>query len=251
MLEIFILFIAGILAGLVNSIAGGGTFFTFPALMHSGLTSIIANATNSLSIFPGHFGGLIPQRKYLIGKIFELRYKILACFIGGALGSVLLMISSEKLFRSLIPFLLYLATILFYLAPKIQNILNENKKLLDRFSSQKASFIGLFLITIYGGYFGAGQGIMLMALLSITEKDDIKELNTQKNFFAVIANFTAVIFFAFSGMIAWKSALIVLIGAVIGGYIGAKIANSIKPQTLRKIIISVGFLLGTYYLLGL
>ncbi len=248
MLEFFILFFAGILAGFVNSIAGGGTFFTFPALMHSGLPSIIANATNSLSIFPGHFGGLIPQRKYLITKFFELRYKIIACFLGGAVGSILLMVSTEKLFRSLIPFLLYLATILFYLAPKIQNILNNNKKLLDKFSSQKASFIGLFLITIYGGYFGAGQGIMLMALLSITEKDSITELNTQKNFFAVIANFTAVIFFAFSGLIAWKQAIIVLVGAVLGGYFGARIANSIKPQTLRKIIIIVGLMLGTYYL---
>lgn len=244
-IEYYILIlISGIFAGAINAIAGGGTFITFPTLMYAGLPSIQANATNGLAIFPGHAGSLLPNKNYIKEAFRKLKPQLICCFFGGVTGSLLLIFSSEKLFKLLVPILIFSATLLFAYSGKIQKL---HVKINSEKTKKNLQLLLLFLITIYGGYFGAGQGIMLLAILSITENLELNILNLLKNLYATVANTIAAVLFAFSGLVVWKPAFILLIGAIIGGFIGGRLNNIIPPALLRKFIVSVGAFLTIYY----
>lgn len=241
--DILILFLSGIMGGAVNAIAGGGTFFTFPAFMSIGLPALIANATNSLSIFPGHAAGVLPY----INKLKENYKKIIklfsAAFLGGLAGSILLIYTSEVFFRSLVPWLIGAATIIFALAPYVKKL----PHLKNAENNFPLFWISIFIITIYGGYFGAGQGVILLAVLSVLSSEPLDIINMKKNLYAVIANSSALIMFVFSDMISWDHGLIVMAGAILGGFIGGKLSNKIPTKYLRIIIIIVGVLLTLKY----
>ena len=240
--EVVLLLVAGIAGGAVNAIAGGGTFFTFPAFLAVGIDPLTANASNAVAIYPGH-AAAIPAYKVELraaGKSLFMRC-VIAC-IGGLIGAGLLLWAGNKVFTHLIPFLLLAATILFAFGPAIANWSNTIKGLPAWFKS----FVE-FLFAIYGGYFGAGLGVLLMASLTIAGIKDVQMANAQKNLIATLITSLSVITFIAADVIAWKQTLIVLFGAILGGYFGARISKNISTTALRKVVIIVGIILSIYY----
>lgn len=242
-LDIIILIVAGFLGGFCNAIAGGGTFFIFPALTHLGVTPLIANSTNSLASFSSPVTAVISMWGKIKGELKKLIPESIIAIIGGTLGSILLKISGEKVFENLVPWLIGFATILFAISPFIKNL---NKHRIDS-QTGLAKFLCIFFVTIYSGYFGAGQGIILMAALTILTHDDLQTVNLKKNYLATLANLSALLMFIFSGMIIWKYGIILMIASIFGGYAGGKFSNIVSPKTLRYIIIIIGFTLTVRY----
>lgn len=227
--NIILLFFAGMLAGAMNSVAGGGSFITFPALVLAGLPSISANATSTVALFPGSLAGAWAYRKEC--KTFTgapLKLMILASLAGGLLGAVLLYMTPTRIFDSLIPWLLVLGTVTFSFGPKIGFLIR---------SSVHIGFPFMLIIqgvlAVYGGYFGGAVGIMMMAAWSLFGSTDIKSMNAAKTLLVGVTNSAAVLCFATTGLVWWSQSVLMLTGAVIGGYGGARWARRISPQRLR------------------
>ncbi len=241
--------LAAVAAGLVNALAGGGTLITFPVLVAIGVPPVAANVTNTVALSPGFFGGTMAQAKDLQGQKKRLWIVIPAGILGGLVGGYLLLITSEKLFTNLVPFLILIASALLA-------VQNPVRKWLTRRSEQgQAShpseywiFFPVFLGAIYGGYFGAGLSVIMLSVLGLILNDNLTRLNALKQVIAFAANMTAAILFAFSGKVNWTVGLIMAVGALLGGSIGGRIAGRIKPSTLRLIVVILGFVVGIIYL---
>jgi len=238
------LFSAGVLAGGVNAIAGGGTFFTFPVLLSVGLPPVIANASNALAVWPGHAAAVPAYVANINFRSSKFIWQTITALFGGAIGALFLLATGDRLFSSLIPWLMLLATGIFAIGGSIRKILSR----IPRTAQTAKFYISVeFLFAVYGGYFGAGLGILLMACLVITSQDGIHEINGLKNWLASIITTVAVAIFAFSGMIAWGPALVVMLGAAAGGYGGACLSHLVPQRVLRVLIILVGFALTAHY----
>lgn len=236
------LFFAGIVGGGVNAIAGGGTFFTFPAMIASGLDPLTANASNAVAIYPGHAAAVPAYRKELraAGRPLILRSSIVA--VGGLLGAGLLLRTGSVAFGGLVPWLLLVATLLFAFGPALAAISTRLR------SDSRWVTSGVeFLFAIYGGYFGAGLGVLLMAALTIIGIRDVQMANAQKNWLATIITTISVAVFSIAGAVAWPQTIAVLLGALIGGYGGARLARRIPARALRVVVICVGLALSSYY----
>jgi len=241
-LIIMFLFLAGIVGGAVNAVAGGGTFFTFPAMILSGLDPLTANASNAVAIYPGHAAAVPAYRKELraAGRPLIVRSAIVAT--GGLLGAGLLLQTGSVAFEGLVPWLLLSATLLFAFGPLLASISARH-----RLESRWATGCVEFLFAIYGGYFGAGLGILLMAALTIIGIRDVQLANAQKNWLATIITTISVAVFSIAGAVAWPQTIAVLLGALIGGYFGARLARRIPADALRVVVILVGLVLSGYY----
>ncbi|SDU43129.1 sulfite exporter TauE/SafE family protein [Stappia sp. ES.058] len=241
-LIIVFLFLAGIIGGGVNAIAGGGTFFTFPALIAAGLDPLTANASNAVAIYPGHAAAVPAYKEELkaAGRPLILRSAIVA--LGGLLGAGLLLQTGSVAFEGLVPWLLLAATLLFAFGPALASASAR----LQSGSLWLTSGVE-FLFAVYGGYFGAGLGVLLMAALTIIGVRDIQMANAQKNWLATIITSISVLVFAIAGAVAWLQASAVLFGALIGGYGGARVARRIPGGALRVVVIGVGLALSAYY----
>jgi len=235
---------AGLVGGTCNAVAGGGTFFTFPALLAAGVPPVVANATSAISISPGHATSLFGYREELRRNAGRLKSSAPAFVLGSLMGAVLLSITGNAIFRQLIPWLLLVATILFALGPRLRSWIRRDRPgMLPR----PVIFATDLLVAIYGGYFGAGLGILLMAVLTLIGLSDVNEANAVKNALATIVSSLAVAVFIATGIIAWGPAFAVLVGAIAGGYLGARFARWINPTILRGIVIAVGFGLTWFY----
>ena len=236
------LFFAGVIGGCVNSIAGGGTFFTFPAMIASGLDPLTANASNAVAIYPGHAAAVPAYLKELkaAGNALILRSSIAA--FGGLLGAGLLLYTGSIIFEELVPWLLLAATFLFAFGPMLAAV---SAKLQTKYRWLTGGIE--FLFAIYGGYFGAGLGILLMAVLTIIGVRDVQMANAQKNWLATIITTISVAVFAIAGAVAWPQTISVLCGALIGGYCGARLARRIPANALRTVVICIGLVLSIYY----
>lgn len=241
--NLIILFAAAIAGGFCNAIAGGGTFFTFPALTGAGLTPLIANSTNSLGSFFSPLAAIIKDIRKLKAANAEMISLSISAILGGFVGGLLLKLSSELTFRSLIPWLIGFATALFALSPYIKELRKHKVAAHNRL----LLLVIIFFVTIYSGYFGAGQGVILMAFLTIFTNDDMVTTNLRKNYIATLANLSALIVYIFSGMIDWSFGAVMIIGALIGGYIGGRFANVISAKILRVIVTITGVLLTLKY----
>ncbi|WP_346913103.1 sulfite exporter TauE/SafE family protein [uncultured Roseibium sp.] len=239
---LFFLFFAGIVGGGVNAIAGGGTFFTFPALIASGLDPLTANASNAVAIYPGHAAAVPAYRDELrvAGRPLLLRSAIVA--LGGLLGAGLLLQTGAVAFEGLVPWLLLAATLLFAFGPALASI-SARLQSQSRWMTSGVEF----LFAVYGGYFGAGLGVLLMAALTIIGIRDVQMANAQKNWLATIITTISVLVFALAGAVAWLQTIAVLFGALIGGYGGARLARRIPAGALRMVVIIVGLVLSAYY----
>lgn len=240
---------SAIAAGLVNALAGGGTLITFPTLMAIGLSSISANVTNTVALCPGFLGGTIAQSRDLQGQKQRILIVIPAGVLGGLTGGLLLLRTSEKLFTSLVPFLILIASALLAVQNPARNWLARR---LEQGKAAKIPeywiFLPVFLGAIYGGYFGAGLSVVLLSVLGLVLNDNLTRLNALKQVIAFSANIAAAVLFAFSGKVNWPIGLVMAVGALLGGSLGGRLASRIKPSTLRWVVVALGFTVGTIYL---
>lgn len=240
--DLFLLATAGVFGGAVNAIAGGGTFFTFPALIASGLDPLTANASNAVAIYPGHAAAVPAYRAELRQSADGLTRRCLIAAAGGLAGASLLLWAGNAVFTGLVPWLLLAATLLFAGGPAIGRLAERMKV-----TSPVVRDAIEFLFAVYGGYFGAGLGVLLMAALTIVGVRDVQIANAQKNLLATLITTISVAIFIAAGIVAWPQTLVVLAGAIVGGYCGARLARYIPARWLRFVVIATGLALSVYY----
>jgi len=241
-------FLAAVAGGFINAIAGGGTLVTFPVLIALGISPLAANITNTIALCPGYISGAFAQRKDFKSQKQKL-WKILpVSILGGVIGGILLLNTEESVFRILIPYLIFIATcILAIQVPVKKWIINRSKLSGSEKTSDRLLFLMIFLSAIYGGYFGAGLGVILMAVLGLIINDSLNKINALKQAISFSINFVAAIYFSFSGKAYWIIAFVMAIGAISGGVIGGKLASKIKQEIFRWIIVIIGLIVAIYY----
>ncbi len=233
---------AAFLAGMINSVAGGGTLVSFPALIFLGLNSVQANATSTVAIWPGSLGGMWGYRRELKTADRRMLALVIPSLIGGISGAWLLQFTPPAVFDKLVPFLILFATLLFMVQEPIQRKL-KTAQAVQHDSNQWLIGAMLFqlFVALYGGYFGAGIGILMLAALSIMGLSDIHQMNGLKNFFALSINGIAALYFIWQKMVYWPDVIVMAIGAVAGGYLCAGIARKLGRTTVKRIVIFIGF----------
>jgi hypothetical protein len=243
--QILLLAGAGFAAGAANAVVGGGTFFSFPALLGIGLPPVAANATSTLALWPGSLTASAAYFRELRQARDGLPLRLAVAAAGGVTGALLLLASGNALFFSLVPWLLALATALFAFHTSIQDLVS---RIARGHPSGVVVPLGLeFVFAIYGGYFGAGLGVLLMAGLALAGFRDAQIANAQKNFLAAGINGVAALLFIVAGAIHWLAAVFVMGGAVAGGFAGAHAARRIPENWLRATVIAAGIGLSIYY----
>lgn len=236
MSEWFLLLTAAFLAGILNAIAGGGSFLTFPALVFVGVPSVAANATSAVAVFPGYLGAVAGFRKE-IGQ-FErssLIQYLSVSLAGGFCGALLLLITSDDIFSVLVPWLLLFATLFFGCG---QSLLDRLRRGVPVHS--KSGMVIIFMVSVYGGYFNGGLGIILLAALLFVGLNDLHLMNGLKNGISFAIALVSVAIFSIAGLVRWKEALLMMIAATLGGYCGAVIAKKIPTLFLKYLITCIG-----------
>ena len=239
--------LAAVAGGFVNAIAGGGTLITFPMLTAVGVPPVIANITNTVALCPGYVGGTLAQRRDLSGQGKRMRMLLPAGVLGGITGGVLLLFTSDATFRRLIPWLILTAVILLAFQDRLRNAVMARTGGGSTHPREGWSVPLIYLSAIYGGYFGAGLGVMMLAVLGLVLEDSLTRLNALKQSLSFVINIAAAIFFLFSGKVLWTAAAVMAAGALAGGVLGGRVASRIKPIVLRWIVISVGLVVAAVY----
>lgn len=249
--EVICLILAGVAGGGINAVAGGGTLVTFPALLLFGTPAIIANATSTLALVLGTSGSIFGYRRYLPSVRPWLWRFVPVSVLGGVLGAVLLTQTSNRVFEKLVPFLILFATVLFTLQGAVRRALNRQT---DRRPAETShAVVGTiafqFLVAVYGGYFGAGIGILMLASLGFVGLSDIHEMNTLKTILGSLINLVATLWFIYAGLINLPKAAIMTLGALAGYFLGAHYSQKISQFAVRRIITTIGFSLAaiTFY----
>ena len=235
---------AGFLGGIANAMAGGASLFTFPAMLAAGLPPITANASNTFAVVFGNLTGAWAERRLLPPLSASLLWSLAAALTGGLLGAFLLVTTPESLFTAIVPALIGIATLIFAFAKPIQAWLAK------QVSAEKtgAMRVGLLLpATIYGGYFGAGLGVILLAVIRATSPWELRSANAFKNLLGVLTNATAIALFIWWELISWPEAVIMMMACIVGGFAGVKLLKIIPPETVRGVIISAGCLMTAIY----
>jgi uncharacterized protein len=248
MITFILLVFLGLFAGLINSIAGGGAIILFPVLQFLGLPLLMTNATVAASIWPGSLASAIGYKKYLSKLPSRYFLILLPCLVGSLVGANLLKKTPDHILKFVLPSLILLAVILIGLNPKVHDYLYK-RKAKSRFKNPLyLIIIGAFsfLIAVYGGYFGAGFGIIILALLGLTSIRNIHALNGLKNLASFCITLTASTYFEYYHLIDWKYAIPIIIGTILGGFFGATFSTKISEQVIRKIIIFVGIIVAAY-----
>jgi uncharacterized protein len=233
------LFGAGLAGGVVTAIVGGASLITFPALLAAGLPPIVANASNAVALTPGNFmGGLAdldrrpPWDRSFVGLL-------VVCGVGSAAGAVLLLVTPEKAFTAVVPLLIGFATVLFAQSGRIRAWI--------QIPSWRPGILWFVPVAIYGGYFGAGMSVMLLALLSLGRADDFRATNVLKNLLSGLTGVVAVVVFLLQGIVAWPPTLVMMAGALVGGFLGGRLVRVLPPGVVRGIVIAVGSALTLVY----
>lgn len=228
---------AGLAAGTINTIVGSGSLITFPTLLGVGYHAVIANVSNTIGLVPGSVSGAIGYRRELSGQRRRVMHLLPAAMVGGVLGAALLL-AAPGAFRSVVPILILVAVGLVLVQPRIARWRAGRGKVAEH--PGPILHTGVFLTAIYGGYFGAAQGVILLALLGITLDDDVQRLNGVKNVLAAVVNAVAALFFIARTDVAWAAAIILLVSSSVGGQVGALIGRRIPANLLRALIAVVG-----------
>ena len=251
--DVLLIGAGGFAAGAVNSMAGGGTFFSFPALLAVGLPPVVANASNSVALWPGSLSGAWAYRHELARYRRYLLPMGAASFLGGAAGGLLLLLAGDARFSALIPWLLAFATLLFAFSPQLSKAL---RRMRPARQDQAGGSHGMgspvgwgvqLLVSIYGGFFGAGMGILMMASLAIGGHEDVQHINALKNILSAVIYSVTVVTFVVAGAVSWPHTLVMLVTASLSGYWGARMARKIQGPWLRRLVIAVGGALTVYY----
>lgn len=241
--------LAAVAAGLINAIAGGGTLISFPVLVAVGVLPVAANVTNTVALVPGYLGATFAQLKDLSGQGRRLRLLIPVSVLGGLGGGLLLLNTSEKLFNDLVPYLILLAAGLLAVQDIVRKWVTRRIEASGGSATSEVWAIGpVFLAAIYGGYFGAGLSVIVLAVLGLVIDDTLTRLNGLKQIIAFSVNVAAAIFFVFSGQVVWMAAAVMAVGAILGGVLGGKLAGRIKPQVLRAVVVTIAVIVAIIYL---
>ena len=222
-------------AGVLNTIAGGGTFLTFPALVHAGLPVVAANATSTVAVFPGYLAGALGFRREIAAmERGFLARTALAAAAGGLFGSLLLLKTSNEAFAAVVPFLLATATLIFAVGDRVQAWAQRHALVSER------SPWGTVLVSVYGGYFNGGLGIVLLALFSLQGMRDLDRMNGLKTGLSFLLSIVSVATFALAGLVAWPEATVMMLASTAGGYLGAPLARALPKTLVRGLVIAVG-----------
>lgn len=243
--DLALLATSGLFAGMVNAIAGGGTFLTFGALTLVGIPPIPANATSSITQFPGYVTSTLAYWTDLRRMWRSALLLGVVSAIGSGVGALVLLSLSNPSFRAMVPWLLLAATALFaagpWLKPKGKDVTSDGGK------ASPFALILQFLTSIYGGFFGAGMGVMMLATLGLTQSGDYHHLNALKNLFATIIAAVAIVVFVGGGIVAWPEAIVMIPAVALGGYAGVWTARRVPQAVVRTVVVMVGLLLAAYY----
>jgi len=239
--------LAAVAAGAVNALAGGGTLITFPMLVFLGVPDIAANVTNTVALCPGYFGGTLAQWNDLRGQKNRLWLIVPASIVGGVVGGYLLLLTGEKLFKELVPYLILLASGLLAIQDPVRAWLTRRMGEGHDGGLEKITWLPVGVASIYGGYFGAGLSVIVLSALGLTLEDTLTRLNALKQAVAFSVNIAAAIFFVFSGQVVWSAALVMAVGALIGGTLGGRLAGRIKPSMLRWTVVVIGVIISIIY----
>lgn len=239
-LEILVLAASAAAAGFINSIAGGGTLLTFPAQLFFGTPPVMANATSTVSLVIGTAGSIVAFRQHFAAIKPWLYRFVPVSVLGGWIGSVLLTRTTDHVFSHLVPFLILFATVLFFLQSMFRRWISQAAA---SHKSQWFAIIFQFAVSIYGGYFGAGIGILMLATFGFLGLSDIHQMNALKNLVGSIINIVAALWFITAGIVNWPKAGVMTIGALAGYYSGAHISQRISQAAVRRVITSIGFII--------
>ncbi len=240
------LFLAAVAAGMVNSVAGGGTLIAFPSLVGFGETEIVSNATNTAALWPGALSSAFGYRKDTPVPTELLALLVVPSVIGGFLGALILVNTPLSTFRLAVPFLILLATLLFAARNLFSKKFGQKTGEVST-SGRVSGFIFQLFVATYGGYFGAGIGILMLASLSMMGLRDIHAMNAIKTVLGALINVTAFLFFAYRGLVAWPLALLMAVGAILGGYIGARSAKRVNQKWLHLAIVATGLIVSLWF----
>jgi uncharacterized protein len=247
--HILLLFVAAFLAGAMNSVAGGGSFFTFPALIFTGVPPIPANATNTVAVWPGSVASVFSYWHRLPKSARVMVPLIIISLLGGVAGAVVLLHTPQATFMSLVPYFFGVATLLFAFGKRLTG---KVVKVANRQGPPSLPMIaGLmliqFFIALYGGFFGGGIGILMLAMLEMMHLEDIHAMNGLKALLATAINGAAVVTFIVAREVEWRQAILMIVGAVVGGYGGAHFAQKLDPRWVRATVIAVGTGMTIYF----
>lgn len=239
LLHALAIFGCGIAAGTINTVVGSGTLITFPALLALGYPPVTANVSNTVGLVPGSVAGAVGYRRELSGQRTRAIPLAIASICGGVLGAVLLLVLPASAFKRIVPVFIGIALVLIVLQPYLSRVIGSRKREAHQTAGPVAA-VGVFLSGIYGGYFGAAQGILLLAIMGLTVNDDLQRINALKVVLAGLVNLVAGIVFIFAAHVAWGAAGLIAAGSIIGGVVGAREGRRLPPAALRVVIVAVG-----------
>lgn len=241
--------LAALIAGVVNALAGGGTLISFPMLLALGVPPVSANVTNTVALVPGYLGGTLAQRADLGGQGRRLRVLMPAAAAGGLVGAALLLLTPERAFEVLIPVLILAAVAVLALGDAVKRRVAERVSRLgaDGVERLAGPAVGIFLAAIYGGYFGGGLGIIVLAVLGTILVDSLTRLNALKQVSSLVINAVAAAVFVAFGDVVWSAAAVMLVCAVVGGYLGGTLAGRVSARTLQRIVLVIGVVVAVAY----
>lgn len=236
--------VAAAAGGIVNAIAGGGSLITFPALVASGLPAVTASLTNTIAMCPGYFGATVAQRRDLVGQRTAATWIVPAAAIGGGVGALLLLHSGETVFEIVVPFLLVLAVLMLAFQDRLRTWITGSQ---HTASSPVVAATLVGLAAIYGGYFGAGLGVIVLSALAVTTGDSLIRINALKQAISLAVNVAAAIVFVVRAHVDGEIVLVMAVASLAGGFVGGRIASRISARLLRGLVIVVGLAVAAVY----
>ena len=237
-IELVAVGVAGILGGVVNALAGGGTLITFPVLLAFGAPAVAANITNTVALCPGYLGGALAQLNDLSGQRRTLYMFGITSALGGLSGSILLLNTREETFSVLVPYLILLAAGLLAIEEPVHRWHERRgNQGGGRHTSATWKMVPIFLASIYGGYFGGGLSVIILAVLALISNESLTQVNAIKQVISLCVNVAAAIFFVFSSKVIWSAAVAMAVGALVGGGFGGLAADRVQPSVLRGIVV--------------
>jgi uncharacterized membrane protein YfcA len=242
--DILLIVIAGLLCGMINTVAGGGSLILFPALIATGIPPLAANVTNSVAGWPGYIGGVVGFRRELADQRSRLRSLAVVTVAGATTGSVLLLVTPASAFDLVVPGLVLLASILVGLQPYLTRRLGQPTE--GSRHARRVLLVSVFAATVYGGYFGGGLGIIVLAVLILTVPDTLRRLTALKSAVALVNSTVTFVIFGLFGPVRWAAVAVAIPTTLIGGYLGASIARSVNERALRAFIVAFGVAVAVY-----
>jgi uncharacterized protein len=248
-LEALLLFVAGTAAGTINTVVGSGSLVTFPTLLALGYPPVLANVTNNIGVLPGSVSGAIAYRRELKGQARSVLPLAVCSLVGGASGALLLLVLPASAFDAIVPVLIIAACVLVVAAPWLKRWAFRRATAARSGGTGRATTLltTTGLTGVYGGYFGAAQGVILLALLSIMLPGDLQRANAYKNVLAAVANGAAALVFVFTTSVAWFAGGIIALGAILGGQLGASVGRRLPPVVYRVVIVLIGIAAVVYF----